>query len=190
MNLSDNLGVNYKNSPQECKPDESFIVNIMVGPPSNNSLIDNMMSEFFSSEGRHIICGGTTAILASKYLGTELIVDLNYVDCTIPPSGQIEGVDIVTEGVITLGMVLERARLYINNGDVHFHSVQYSDSVSKICRILFDDAQNIRFFVGRAINEAHQLPGSTISFEHKMKVVSELINCLCQMGKRVTSKYY
>ena len=190
MNLSDNIGVTYESNYPECSPGDCFIVNIMVGPPSNNNVINSMMSEFFSSEGKHIICGGTTAILASKYLGTELIVDLNYFDCKIPPSGQIEGVDIVTEGVITLGMVLERARLFINNGDVLFRSMQYSDSVSKICRMLFDDSKKINFFIGQAINEAHQKPGSTISFESKMNIILELIDSLHKMKKIVTSRYY
>lgn len=192
MNLSDNIGVTYGSNYSKYSPDDCFIVNIMVGPPSNNNVINSIMSEFFSSKGKHIICGGTTAILASKYLRKELIVNLNYFDCKIPPSGQIEGVDIVTEGVITLGMVLERARLFINNGDgdVLFRSSQHSDSVSKICRMLFDDSKKINFFIGQAINEAHQKPGSTISFEHKMNIISELIDSLRNMKKIVTSRYY
>ncbi len=190
MNLSDNLGVAYENKRPECCSDESSIVNIMVGPPSNDCVINSMMSEFFSSKGKHIICGGTTAILASRYLDTELIVDLNYVDCKIPPSGQIEGVDIVTEGVITLGMVLERAKLFINGSDVLFRSERYSDSVSKICRMLFDESKKINFFIGQAINEAHQVPGSPISFEYKMNIIKQLIDYLRKMEKIVTSKYY
>ena len=44
-------------------------MNLLFGPPSNRDDCDRMMSLFFSKEGKHIVCGGTTSSIAAKYLG-------------------------------------------------------------------------------------------------------------------------
>ena len=44
--------------------------------------------------------------------------------------------------------------------------------------MLFEEATDIRFFVGRASNPAHQNPGLPISFNIKMHLVDELTRCL------------
>ena len=41
-------------------------VNILFGPPSSRDDCDRMMSLFFSKEGRHIVCGGTTSSKAAQ----------------------------------------------------------------------------------------------------------------------------
>ena len=61
-----------------------------------------MMTLFFSKEGKHIICGGTTSTIAAKYLHKPLVASLDFVESDVPPIAKIEGVDIVTEGVITV----------------------------------------------------------------------------------------
>lgn len=76
------------------------------------------MSLFFSKGGKHIVCGGTTSKIAAKYLGKPLKVSLDSGDDpSIPAKGEIEGVDLVTEGVITMNRVLEYAKDHI--GEMH-----------------------------------------------------------------------
>ena len=70
------------------------------------------MSLLFAKEGRHIICGGTTSSIAAKWLNKPLRVSLGFPD-DIPPIACPEGVDLVTEGVITVNRVAEYARDYI-----------------------------------------------------------------------------
>ncbi|MDE5855321.1 MAG: serine/threonine-protein phosphatase, partial [Ruminococcus sp.] len=77
-------------------------VNMLFGPPSNRSDCDRMMSLFFSKGGKHIICGGTTSTIAAKYLRKPLKASLNFERSDIPPIAELEGVDLVTEGVITV----------------------------------------------------------------------------------------
>ena len=86
-------------------------MNILFGPPSNRDDANRMMSLFFSKEGKHIICGGTTSSIAAKYLGKKVEVSLSFVRSDIPPIAKIEGVDLVTEGVITMNKVIQ----YLNS---------------------------------------------------------------------------
>ena len=92
-------------------------MNLLFGPPSNKDDCNKMMSLFFSKEGKHIICGGTTSSIAAKYLGKPIIPSLNYSDPKIPPTAEIEGVDLVTEGVITINKVLEYAKDYLADNE-------------------------------------------------------------------------
>ena len=55
-------------------------MNLLFGPPSNRDDCDKMMSLFFSKEGKHIVCGGTTSSIAARYLGKTVQTELNFVD--------------------------------------------------------------------------------------------------------------
>ena len=84
-------------------------MNLLFGPPYNRDDCDRMMSLFFSKEGKHIVSGGTTATIVSKYLRKPIKTSFDYPDENIPPISQIEGVDLVTEGVITMNKVIDKA---------------------------------------------------------------------------------
>ena len=160
-------------------------MNILFGPPSNRDDCDRMMSLFFSKAGKHIVCGGTTSSIAAKYLGKPVRASLNFDDPEIPPTAELEGVDLVTEGVITVNKVLQYARDYLGENKSYEHWSIKRDGASLICRMLFEEATDINFFVGRAINPAHQNPDLPINFSIKMNLVEDLSKCLRQMGKRV-----
>ena len=96
-------------------------MNLLFGPPSNRDDADRMMSLFFSKEGKHIICGGTTSSIAAKYLGKPLKPSLHFESSDVPPIAEIEGVDLVTEGVITINKVLEYAKDYLNSNESYTH---------------------------------------------------------------------
>lgn len=165
-------------------------VNLMFGPPSNRDDCDRMMSLFFSKEGKHIVCGGTTSTIAAKYLNKPLKPSLNFESADVPPTAEIEGVDLVTEGVITINKVLEYAKDYLNTNESYSHWGYKRDGASLICRLLFEEATDINFYVGRAVNPAHQNPDLPINFNIKMNLVEELSACLKQMGKRIKVSYF
>lgn len=165
-------------------------MNILFGPPSNRNDCDRMMSLFFSKEGKHIICGGTTSSIAAKYLHKPLEASLNFERADVPPIAKIEGVDLVTEGVITINKVLENARDYISDNKNYEKWGFSRDGASLISRMLFEEATDINFYVGRAINPAHQNPDLPINFSIKMNLVEELSKCLKQMGKRIKVSYF
>lgn len=165
-------------------------VNLMIGPPFHRDDCNRMMALFFSKEGKHIVCGGTTSDIAAKYLGKPVVANLDYLDPEIPPTAEIEGVDLVTEGIITVNRVLEYAKNYLDDNSSYNNWAFKKDGASRIARMLFEDATDINFFVGRAVNPAHQNPDLPINFSIKMKLVEELTNCLKQMGKQIRVSYF
>lgn len=165
-------------------------MNILFGPPSNRDDCNRMMALFFSKEGKHIVCGGTTSSIASKYLGKPIKASLNFTAKDVPPTAEIEGVDLVTEGVITINKVLEYAKDALGANTMYEKWGYGHDGASLICRLLFEEATDINFFVGRAVNPAHQNPDLPINFNIKMNLVEELTKCLKQMGKRIKVSYF
>lgn len=167
-----------------------YPVNILFGPPRNRDDCDRMMSLFFSKEGKHIICGGTTSSIAAKYLGKPVKASLNFEIGDVPPIAEIEGVDLVTEGVITINKVIEYAKDALDKNELYEKWSFQRDGASLICRLLFEEATDINFYVGRAVNPAHQNPDLPITFNIKMNLVEELSECLKKMGKRIKVSYF
>lgn len=165
-------------------------MNILFGPPSNRDDANRMMSLFFSKEGKHIVCGGTTSSIVSKYLGKPIKASLVFDKNGVPPIAEIEGVDLVTEGVITINKVLEYAKDALKDNALYEEWGYGRDGASLICRLLFEEATDINFYVGRAINPAHQNPDLPINFNIKMNLVEELSKCLKLMGKRIKVSYF
>lgn len=165
-------------------------MNILFGPPRNPDDCDRMMSLFFSKEGKHIVCGGTTSKIAAKYLNKPITTSLNFEKSDVPPIAFIEGVDLVTEGVITINKVIEYAKDSLDKNELYEHWSFSRDGASLICRLLFEEATDINFFVGRAVNPAHQNPDLPINFNIKMNLVEELSDCLKKMGKRIKVSYF
>lgn len=165
-------------------------MNILFGPPSNRDDCDRMMSLFFSKEGKHIICGGTTSSIAAKFLGKPLIPSLKFERSDIPPTASLEGADLVTEGVITVNKVVEYAKDYVDRNEKYEEWSCSRDGASMICRLLFEEATDINFYVGRAVNPAHQNPDLPINFNIKMNLVEELSKSLKTMGKRIKVSYF
>ena len=165
-------------------------MNMLFGPPSNRDDADRMMSLFFSKEGKHIICGGTTSSIAAKFLRKPVKASLNFEASDVPPIAEIEGVDLVTEGVITVNKVLEYAKDYLGENKHYEHWSFKRDGASLICRLLFEEATDINFYVGRAVNPAHQNPDLPINFNIKMNLVEELSKCLKKMGKKIKVSYF
>lgn len=165
-------------------------MNILFGPPSNRDDANRMMSLFFSKEGKHIVCGGTTSSIAAKYLGRPVKTNLSFEKSDVPPIAEIEGVDLVTEGVITVNKVVEYAKDALGDNKLYEKWSVGRDGASLICRLLFEEATDINFYVGKAINPAHQNPDLPINFNIKMNLVEELSKCLRQMGKRIKVSYF
>lgn len=163
-------------------------MNIAIGPPKSRDDNHRMMALFFAKEGKHIVCGGTTASIAAEYLHEP--VKLNYLspDPEIPPTSTVKGIDLVTEGIITLDRTLQYAKNYLKDNDSFKQWSYKKDGASLAARLLFEEATDINMFIGRAENPAHSdLP---INFNVKSTIVDQLADCLKKMGKRVKIMYF
>ena len=165
-------------------------MNILFGPPSDRDDCSRMLSLFFSKAGKHIVCGGTTAAVAAQFLHKPVTAARAVENSDVPPMSEIEGVDLVTEGVLTMSKVLEYANDYLGGNELYEKWNFGRDGASMICQLLFEEATDINFYVGRAVNPAHQNPDLPINFHIKMSIVEQLSEALTKMGKRVRISYF
>jgi hypothetical protein len=165
-------------------------VNLMIGPATNKEDDDKMASIFFAKEGVHIVSGGTTGKIIARYLGKNMVLDNNYIDIEVPTIAKIEGVDLVTEGIITINKVLEYANNYLKDNSEYKTWIFKQDGASFIAQYLFEQATDINFFVGCAMNIAHQGEETGINFATKMHLIDDLTDKLKKMGKNVRVSYF
>ncbi|MDD3411665.1 MAG: serine/threonine-protein phosphatase, partial [Eubacteriales bacterium] len=165
-------------------------VNLVIGPPAKKEDDTRMMNLFFAKEGIKIVCGGTTSQVASRHLHKPILATLDYPDPDVPPTSKIEGVDLVTEGVITLSKVLTYAQDFLKTASLAPVWAVGKDGASQIARELFENATDIHFFVGQAINPAHQNPDLPITFGVKQQLIQSLAECLEKMGKHIRLSYF
>ena len=166
-------------------------INILFGPPANRDDCGRMMSLFFSKRGKHIVCGGTTATIAADWLNKPVIYSTDFENTgDVPPMSEIEGVDLVTEGAVTMSRVIEYAQDYVTDNFLYDIWRFGKDGACCICQLLFEEATDVNFFVGRAMNPAHQNAELPLSFNVKMNLVEELSKQLRKMGKYVKISYY
>ncbi|MBM7582802.1 hypothetical protein JOD02_001671 [Caldicoprobacter guelmensis] len=96
-------------------------VSLFAGPPISRSDDEKAVEEFMKGGGVKVVCGGTTAQIISRVLGREIKTSLEYHDPSVPPTAKMEGIDLVTEGVLTLSKAIELIRRYSSD------NVRYKD---------------------------------------------------------------
>ncbi|MDR0707847.1 MAG: serine/threonine-protein phosphatase [Treponema sp.] len=162
-------------------------VSVMVGPPVDKTRDDFYIERFLSHKGKKVVCGGTSSQIVARYLRQEIKSALHFPDKDVPPIGCIKGVDLTTEGVLTLRKLLELSEKYISDSDITPKYFTKRDGASMLANILFEEATHIRFFVGQSINSAHQ--GLPIDITMKLKLVEALAKNLKAIGKTVEVQY-
>ena len=167
---------------------KSVPVSLLIGPPVDKSQDDYAVCTFLSNPGKKAVCGGTSSQIVARYLGTDVKVNLDYLDKELPPTAHIDGIDLTTEGVITLRKLLELAERYLSPQDVSPKYFDREDGASQLANLLFEESTDIRFYVGRSVNVAHQ--GLPIDTTMKLKIVENLSKMLKEMGKTVEIFYF
>ena len=145
---------------------------------------------YLDEPGDDTVSGGTTSKIVSKYLGSEVVTRIDYIDPKIPPVGSMKGVDLVSEGVLTLGHVMELSNMIVSKTNTDLSWLKKKDGASLIAQYLFEYATDVNFFVGRAMNPAHQNPNLPLDLSIKLKIVEVLSKNLELMGKRVNVEYH
>lgn len=91
----------------------------MTGPPLDRNDDETITADFMKDESaKHIVSGGTSATILSRELGRPLRVSMDYSDPDIPPIAFMEGIDLVTEGVLTLRKAIELLKRYLIECDL------------------------------------------------------------------------
>ncbi len=158
-----------------------LVANIFTGPPADSSSDEKAVKRFLRYGGQHVVCGGTTAKIVSHYMSMPLEVDLDTMTEDVPPIAHIQGIDLVSEGILTLtrtGMLL---RSQVDKKKIQFQT----DGVSNLLRIMLK-VDHVHFIVGQAVNPAHQNPELPHQLDIRIKVVEEIAEELRKYGKEVT----
>ena len=139
----------------------------LTGPPVHAESDRELARIFVSFNGKKIISGGTTAMIISRELGRKITVNLKHIDPKVPPDAQMEGADMVTEGIITLGVVTDLLgrRSPLENAP--------ANCASRIVEH-FLNSDRITFLVGTKINEAHQDPNMPVELEIRRNVIKQI----------------
>ena len=167
-------------------------VNLLSGPPVIQDDDAQMVHDYMQSPGKHIVCGGTSANLVARMLNRKAETSLSYADADLPPTGSIEGIDLVTEGVLTLTRTVEIVRQFaLHSADTFsFRTLDEQNGAARLARILLEDCTELNLFIGTAVNPAHQKTGLQTDLSAKMKMIEELCGLMNRLGKKVIQYYY
>ena len=164
---------------------------VMVGPPVDKEKDREVVDRLMHSKGIKVVCGGTTSQSVSKLTGKEVTVSIDYENPAVPPIAHMQGIDLVTEGVLTLGKALEiLKKITAEDGSYEPFNLKKNDGATRLARLFLEESTQVDFLVGRALNPAHQNPGMPISLGLKLNLIKELAAEIEKTGKKVTLSYY
>lgn len=168
------------------------IVNIFTGPPKQKEDDERVIREFMACEGKKVVSGGTSANIVARVLKKKIVTTVNHKDLSMPPMASIEGLDLVTEGVITLGKMMNLLKRYqADEFDVEFFDeLDAENGASKLAKMIIEECTDINLFVGTAMNVAHQNSNLPFELSVRMNLVEQLKDVAEKMGKKVNVKYY
>ena len=159
-----------------------LVATVLTGPPLDRSTDKSVVDRFRQQLGPLAVCGGTTAKIVARYLNGKLLeVDLATMRPDVPPLARIEGIDLTTEGILTLTKTRDLLHSGVDKEAIQFHT----DGASELVRLCLD-VDDIHFIVGLAVNPAHQNPELPEQLGMKLAVVRGIAEELRERGKEVT----
>ena len=171
---------------------ERRVVSIFTGPPAKKEDDERIIHDFMHSDGKKVISGGTSANIAARVLGKRIVTEIGTAGPDVPPMAVIDGIDLVTEGVLTLGKCLKILKKYVRgefDGEF-FDELDADNGASRLARLLIEECTELNLFVGMAVNEAHKETELNFELSMRQNLVEQLVRTAEEMEKRVTVRYY
>lgn len=156
---------------------------VVTGPPFTRDNDELLMQKVHDFDGKKIISGGTTAQIISRLMGKNVSVDLSSWSTGVPPASKMEGIDLVTEGMLTLAKVATALEQKI---PIH---TMGNDAVRRFVSLMLDSDQ-VYFIVGTKINEAHQDPNIPVEIGIRRTIVGRIRTALEQQFLKETALEY
>ena len=171
---------------------ERRVVSIFTGPPAKKEDDERIVQDFMHGEGKKVISGGTSANIAARVLGKEITTKVDTANPDVPPMAVIDGIDLVTEGVLTLGKCLKLLKKYVRGEfDAEFFDELDADNgASCLARLLIEECTELNLFVGTAVNNAHKESELNFDLSMRQNLVEQLVRTAEEMEKKVTVRYY
>ena len=187
----------YGNKPDDdatviaCKIRNRNIVHILVQPPIREEDDDRIVNEFLSFHGSKVICGGSTAQVVSRICQKELKVLLNYITPEVPPIGYIDGIDLVTEGIVTLEKALEIIKKYENGSLNTYNSFEgKEDGASLLVKLLINQCTGVQFIMAKERRWEGCNSNMPNYLRSKFEIVSDIVESLRFIGKDADIRHY
>lgn len=196
-NILDSCSALYDNEPGDdtsvlaVKIKEQQVINLIVGPPRDKKNDNAILKEVLSSGEKTVICGGTTAQISARIMGRDMEFDMETMTMDIPPIAHIDGIELVTEGIITLSKAIDIMREYVKpdyNPKID-KKLNEKNAAAILAKLLIEDCDSVKIFQGMAINPAHQDLRFKMDFTYKINQMRELILLLEKLGKDVELTY-
>lgn len=171
---------------------ERRIVNIFTGPPAKKEDDERLIHDFMHTEGKKVVAGGTSANIAARVLGKEIVTKADTSSPDVPPMASIDGIDLVTEGVITLGKSLKLLKKYVRDefDTEFFDELDADNGASRLAKLLIEECTELNLFVGTAVNAAHKETALNFDLSMRQNLVEQLVRTAEEMGKTVKVMYY
>lgn len=162
-------------------------LNILVGPPEDKSMDKEFVKSFAAMSGKKVVCGGTLSNIVSRELNKDIDILYETAQDGIPPISKIDGIDLVTEGILTLQNVNYRLDCFLRNSlDVKKRSIYMGENgAAKLFRMILDST-NINIYTGNLENNCYGEGDFPLKKDEKQETVNELISYLKKLGKVVT----
>ncbi len=157
---------------------------VWSGPPSDPARDAEALARLMAEPGTRIICGDTTAQIAARLLGATLELEPRPTDgwADVPPVSRLEGVDLVTEGLVTLTKARERIA---DHASRITNRTSQEDGATRLARALLA-ADRVHFIVGLAVNPQQAVDGVPL----RKMAVEALVQELKARGKLVAVEYW
>ena len=174
---------------------EKKLVNLMTGPAQCQEDDEGMVTDFMADENAvKVVCGGTSANIVARVLEKEINVAFTgEIDPNIPPTASIEGIDLVTEGVVTMNRVLKLLEQYTRDDEIDeafFIELDKPNGASMLSKLLIEQCTDLHLFVGKAVNAAYQNTELPFQLGVRQKLVDQIEDVLKRLGKGVSVRYY
>lgn len=164
-------------------------ISLFSGPPKNKETDKQLVTDLMSREGKKVVCGGTAANICSRILNKDIVTNMEILDPHIPPYASIEGMDLVTEGVLTINETIRILNAYLNP-DFDNMELSKDNGASKLARMIIKECTHLDVFIGNSINPAHQNPFFPDDLNIKWKSTLNLIDVVTKLGKEVNVYKY
>ncbi|QOR36873.1 SpoIIE family protein phosphatase [Clostridium sp. 'deep sea'] len=162
-------------------------LHIFTGPPVVKDLDKPFVEYFNNLNGKKMICGGTAAQIYARETNKKLITELEYINPEIPVTARIKGVNLVTEGIVTMSKCVELIEKF--KEDYRQVNFELQDGATRMLRMFLEESTNIKIWFGKSVNGAHQHFGFPQTLSLKINVVNQLISALKSLGKEITIEY-
>ena len=168
---------------------------VLVGPPADMKDDAKVVEILMSASGNRIVCGGSTSQVVARELQQEIKAETEIYDEKVPPAAHINGIDLVTEGILTLTAaeeLLDRYKAECEQGTLPetYTDLEKKDGATRLIRMLLDESSDIVFMLGQANNPAYNKGDTRLGLDAKMRIITSIAEKLKYFGKNTRIEEY